>query len=81
MSLAIEVDDVRRVLLSDGQWHLVVDKSFTTDSYEFVCGSYTQLGGGQCDLVPSTGFAFKDRDGQWVYGPLTAIQAVRTERD
>ena len=34
MSLAIDVDTVSKVLLADG-WHVVVDQTFSVDSYEY----------------------------------------------
>jgi hypothetical protein len=41
MSLAIDVDKVRRVLLADGKWYNVAldskgKSSFTLDAYEFI---------------------------------------------
>jgi hypothetical protein len=35
MSLAIDVDIIEKVLLSDG-WHEVADASFQVDTYEYV---------------------------------------------
>ena len=32
MSLAIDVDRVKQVLLADGQWHRVADDSFEIDA-------------------------------------------------
>lgn len=75
MSLSIEVDDVRRVLLADG-WHPVRGGSFSLDSYEFVYGEQILLGGGRCEGVPSIGFEFVDPEGVRVSGPLTSIIAV-----
>lgn len=76
MSLKIDVDDVTSVLLADG-WHTVTDQSFTLDSYEFVWQGALQLGGGQCEGVPSTGFEFRGSDGKIWAGPLTSILAVK----
>jgi hypothetical protein len=83
MSLAIDVDHITAVLLSDG-WHDVVAKSFTTDSYEYLwypsAGSkhdFQLLHGGGASGVCATGFEFKTADGDRMAGPLTAIQAVR----
>lgn len=77
MSLAIDVDKVNAVLLADG-WHKVADQSFDLDAYEYIHGSATIHKGGQGG-VTSTGFRFKD-DGNYVmYGPLTAILAVRRD--
>jgi hypothetical protein len=83
VTLAIEVDDVVEVLLADG-WHRVADKSFELDSYEYIHGTDSRgefvmrHGGGQSG-ISATGFVFKE-EGQdaLIYGPLTAILAVRT---
>ena len=75
MSLAIDVDKVSAVLLADG-WHKMADQSFDLDAYEYVHGSETIHKGGQAD-VTSTGFTLKDDGGYIMYGPLTAILAVR----
>ena len=93
MSLAINIDKVNRVLLSDG-WHDVYDESFTLDAYEYLwfpnedttsMDAEIVHGGGQSGVC-ATGFAFismiKLEEGinQKVKrsGPLTAIQAVET---
>ena len=83
MSLAISVESVAAVLLSDG-WHEIKAGSFELDSYEFGYPfnnaemKFIHLGGqgGVC----ATGFQFDEADGIRFYGPLTAIQAVRMER-
>ncbi len=36
MSLAIDIDSVKEVLLPDGTWHRVVDDSFEIGAYEYV---------------------------------------------
>ena len=79
MSLSIEVDKVRAVLLADG-WHEVAEKSFDLGSYEYSHGSETIHKGGQGGVCP-TGFRFKEFkevSGGYLYGPLTAIIAVRS---
>ena len=79
MSLAIDVDKVRAVLLADG-WHEVAEKSFDLDSYEYSHGSETIHEGGQGGVC-STGFRFKEfKEGTrgYLYGPLTAIIAIRS---
>lgn len=84
MSLAIDTDDVTDVLIA-GHWYVVKDQSFDLDSYEYVwkkgVGEYGPplLGGGSEDLIPATGFGFKDEKGVYTFGPLTSIQAVRTK--
>lgn len=83
MSLVIDVDKVSAVLLPDG-WYTAADWSFTIDAYEYVWGSadnMLMLGGGQCNLVPSTGFSFTEESGAVISGPLTAVLAVRQEHE
>jgi len=36
MSLAIDIHKVESVLLPDGKWYAIADKSFKLDSYDFV---------------------------------------------
>lgn len=72
MSLAIDVDKVGAVLI-DGEWYVVLDQSFTLDSYEYLWwsrgegavntmgGDYDPdilHGGGQSGIC-ATGFSFK----------------------
>jgi len=84
MSLAIRVDEVRAVLLSDG-WHVVADDSFDLDRYEFTDGEELAIFvGDQSPLVPSTGFTFVEEHpvsrellGTRICGPLTALLAVK----
>jgi hypothetical protein len=89
VSLAIDVDLVEAVLLSDG-WHPVADHSFTVDAYEFVWwpsgtkvdnDDPTMLHRSGDGSVPGAGFSFHDRDDMLVSGPLTAVCAVRHRRD
>ncbi len=79
MSLYIDVDVVEQVLLIDG-WHVVTEKSFAMDSYEFHWGKIVTLGGGQSGIC-ATGFEFweKDADGtdHLIAGPMTSVLAVR----
>lgn len=76
MSLYIDVNKVEQVLLADG-WHVVVDKSFAMDSYEYHYEDFTTLGGGQSGIC-ATGFEFWE-DGMdcLIAGPMTSILAVR----
>lgn len=83
MSLAIDVDRVRRVLLADG-WHTVTDDSFYLDSYEYLwygedprdkSDPMVLQGGGSGGVCP-VGFRFLS-EGSLFMGPLTAIQAVQ----
>ncbi|MEV6061842.1 hypothetical protein AB0L62_17725 [Nocardia asteroides] len=73
---AIQGNDVTAVLLADG-WHNVAEKSFYTDSYEYLDGDYLAVGGGVVAGVPSTGFEFQTPDGERIAGPLTALLAVK----
>lgn len=86
MSLLIDPRKVTEVLLADG-WHRVKPGSFDVDAYEY--GFHYEsdgdikysmsLEGGQCSLVPSTGFSFIDiraDDDRRTSGPLTSIIAV-----
>ena len=78
MSLAIDVDTVTAVLLSDG-WHDVADDTFVLDAYEFIYGGQILHGGGNGGVC-STGFNFKEPSGAWLCGPLTAVLAVQHKR-
>ena len=76
MSLAIDTNDVAAVLLADG-WHNVTDQSFDLDSYEYLTPyGDVLLGGGACEGVPSTGFAFITDGGRRIKGPLTSLLAI-----
>jgi hypothetical protein len=61
----------------------VADASFDLDAYEYIHGhdsggdAILLHGGGDAGIT-STGFGFKESGGGWLYGPLTAILAVRT---
>jgi hypothetical protein len=84
MSLRIHTDEVWHVLLADG-WYQVAadpneltDSSFDVDTYEYLAGDDVLAGRGQVAGMPSTGFAFTDRSGRQIRGPLTAILAVDT---
>jgi hypothetical protein len=87
MSLAIDVDKVKAVLLADG-WHDVKDASFSLDSYEYLWygdgddrrDPMILLGGGDEPLIPARGFTFTTTDDDLLSGPLTSILAVRTIR-
>ncbi|MFN2555626.1 MAG: hypothetical protein ABR592_01930 [Nitriliruptorales bacterium] len=83
MSLAINVERVVAVLLTDG-WHDVAPRgsndprsSFIIDAYEYVT-SQPGLDERSVWTNDDPGFAFAEGDGShWVVGPLTAIRAVR----
>lgn len=85
MSLAIDVAQVRSVLLVDG-WHAVADGSFAVDAYEYVAWDTpgvenpVSLAAGADAGVSAAGFAFVSTDGERIAGPLTSVLAVdRTE--
>ncbi len=80
MSLAIQVDDVQEVLLSDGKWHVVKDKTFDLDAYEFKDGDKIVLYGGSVQGVSDTGATWKGEGDSVFFCPLTAIQAVKYGR-
>jgi hypothetical protein len=77
VSLAIDIDKVSALLLADG-WHEVVDDSFYIDAYEYISKDMpdsSQFSGGP-------GFGIKEnhgRGGSMMYGPVSAIIAVRTK--
>ena len=77
MSLAIQVDDVQEVLLSDGKWYVVEDKTFDLDAYEFLHEKEVLLGGGKVPGVPNTGATWRGESGRIFCCPVTAIQAVK----
>lgn len=79
MSLAIDIDDVTAVLLKDGVWYEVDDRSFDIDSYEYLRGDRVMLGGGTAEGITAPGFAFIN-EGVELCGPLTEVVAVRVER-
>ncbi len=76
MSLAIDVEHIDEVLLPDG-WHTVGRGSFALDAYEFIEDGVLSHGGGNSGVC-ATGFVFKEVEGSYLRGPLTAIRAVRS---
>ena len=75
MSLAIDVDIIEKVLLSDG-WHEVADGSFQVDAYEYIHGGRAVLSAGQAQGLTSTGAQRREPSGTMVACPITAILAV-----
>lgn len=86
MSLAIDIDKVSDVLLADG-WHHVkfadAKSTFAIDAYEYIQNRsegrdpIVELGGGQCEGVPSTGATWFDADlNKQISCPLTSVLAV-----
>ena len=84
MSLALDVDDVVQVLLTDGKWYPVANNSFELDAYEYVwrVDRHTRPDHvWQDEKLTTIGFCFYAGIGdEWISGPLSAIQAVRTVR-
>jgi len=86
MSLAIDAARIDSVLLPDGEWHTVHNKSFDLDAYEYLRKEEGEsdiklLGGGQeKPSVPATGASWTDRSGYIYFCPLTSIVAVRYEK-
>lgn len=82
MSLAIDLDEVREVLLQDG-WHKVAllfgRSTFSIDAYEFI---WKERLVPTHDDVSSAGFQFMDEQTtRWTYGPVSSILAVSTMSD
>jgi hypothetical protein len=87
MSLCIDVNAVSAVLLADG-WHEVAHASFNLDAYEYAWSGDASLigtnyldmkllhGGGESGIC-ATGFGFEAPDGSRMFGPLSAVLAVR----
>lgn len=74
MSLAIQSNNIVRVLLADG-WHDVKKRSFDIDAFEVMEGGLCIHKGGQSDICAS-GFRFLSEEGMWIAGPLTSVLAV-----
>jgi hypothetical protein len=84
MSLAIDVDRIESVLLSDG-WHSVHGNSFLIDAYEYLAypegldkDPDMQFAGGEAkELIPAAGASWRDVQGHAYFCPMTSILAVR----
>jgi hypothetical protein len=95
MSLALDIDKVKAVLLRDGQWYSIKWNaakrrySFDLDAYEIgefwvntgERKSHMLLPGGieQQAGIPATGFEFVADDGRVIAGPLTSILAMEMD--
>ena len=82
MSLGIDVENVVEVLLADGSWYTVHDRSFTISGYDF----WSHEGGVETMLHPPDlgddrmpGFQFETDKDAIMSGPLTAVLAVIEE--
>lgn len=89
MSLSIDVEKIKEVLLADRQWHQVADGSFEIDAYEFLRGSEFKPGVEEAGMLLKTGSEglLSTRGARWsevdsggkrrlVFCPITAIQAI-----
>ena len=71
MSLAIDMDSVKEVLLPDGTWHRVADDSFEIGAYEYLRAKEVQPGngdagvrfGGQEEPLPARGARWTETGG------------------
>ncbi len=81
MSLNVDVGQVTAVLLADGEWHQVEDRSFYVDAYKYVrvaSGMERMLAFLRKKIVPTNGATWTENGGEYiVFCPITAIQAVR----
>jgi hypothetical protein len=78
MSLGIQLDEIKHVLLAD-RWHEVEEASFALDTYEFMEGDQA-VARGDGQLITVAGFMFREPGGQIVAGPLSSILAVQLPR-
>lgn len=78
MSLAIQAEQVKRVLLADGKWYDVAAGSFELDAYEYLSDELAVFKGGQNhETIPSTGAAWTGPHSERFFCPLTSVLAVR----
>src|ERR1700759_502056 len=86
--MAIEKSLITSVLLSDGQWHEVADRSFQLTDYvmhrsDTLKDRISDEQGGRWDHemapygLPVVAFTFQGPDGGWVKGPITSLMAVQ----
>jgi hypothetical protein len=78
MSLGIQLDEIKHVLLGD-RWHEVETGSFALDTYEFMEGGQA-VARGDGQLITTVGFMFREPGGHIVAGPLSSILAVQLPR-
>ena len=78
MSLTIEVADVEAVLLTDGVWHKVVNRSFEVGPYWFQHNRIPQLTGGESSSpAGSAGATWVSEDGGRYFCVVDHLVAVR----
>jgi len=79
MSLAIEIDNVSAVLLSDGKWYSVHKASFFLDAYEFLQSADDE----RAINSGGIGFSFQCKaekgEVEVISGPFASIEAVKTK--
>ena len=83
MSLSIDIEKVRAILLNDG-WYSIVKGSLFFDSYEYISRDgkevFSEFGGGQSGIC-STGFECEvlgEIEGKHrMMGPMTSLLAVK----
>ena len=78
MSLTIEVADVKAVLLTDGVWYKVVNRSFEVDAFWFQHNRIPRLTGGEsASPVGSAGATWVSEDGARYFCVVDRLVAVR----
>ena len=86
MSLSIDIDEVGSILLADG-WHDVASNedgvsTFDIDAYEYL-QKWANYGKDKFECLHSggAGFGFTDIDGNYVFGPVNSILAIKLSKD
>jgi hypothetical protein len=77
MSQAIDTHQVEAILLPDGKWYAVADKSFAIEAYELAEAGKTVVEGSTPHGGSAVGATWKDNMNKKFACPLTAILAVR----
>ena len=77
MSLQIDNHHVEAVLLPDGKWYAIAEKSFTVDTYQYTEEGKALGEGFQPQGMGALGATWKDNMNKRFTCPLTAILAVR----
>lgn len=77
MSQPIDSHQVEAILLPDGKWYAVADKSFVVEAYELAEAGKTVVEGSPPQGVSAVGATWKDNMNKKFTCPLSAILAVR----
>lgn len=82
MSLALDIDKVTAVLLSDRRWYSVMEKSFVLDAFEFIFKHEEDddgeiVHGGGNSGICATGFRFKTSE-PWPYEEKSSFLLEKT---